>query len=290
MDIIVIFNGLGNQMSQYSFFLAKKNKGVKCKVIFDPRSKSRHNGSELDTIFGVMYEKSLFITFLTFIYKLLKYNFFRKCFSIIGIKREFEPLNYDYNQRFLDKGIGWLNYYVGGWHSENYYHGIRSVILKTFKFPEHIKDAKFEYFKEKLLSSNAVSLHIRRGDFLNVKPGDFYQYGGVATLSYYKKAITFMKKSIENPVFFVFSDDLTWCRINFKAENFIYVDCNFGNNSWRDLYLMTLCKYHINANSTFSWWGAWLCNSENQITVCPTHFLLNVVTKDFYPKDWIRIS
>lgn len=277
-------------MSQYSFFLAKKKKVKYCKVIFAPESRTRHYGYELDKVFGIKYDNGFLIKVLTGIYILLKCRILSRLFPKIGIKLIYEPKNYDYDEKCLGSGFGWLNFYVGGWHSEKYFNDIRSEILKVFHFPQCINDTKFVFYQEKLLSSNAVSIHIRRGDYLNVKPGDFYQYCGVATLSYYKKAIIHMRKYVDNPVFFIFSNDLDWCRKMFNNEDFIYVDCNLGENSWKDLYLISLCRYHINANSTFSWWGAWLCNKNHQITVCPSYFLLNVETKDFYPQNWIKLS
>ena len=99
-----------------------------------------------------------------------------------------------------------------------------------------------------------------------------------------------MKSIIEEPMYFVFSDDIAWCQEHFRNIKCHYVDINNGTKSWRDMFLMSLCHYHINANSSFSWWGAWLCKYEDSITICPEEFIRGVDIKDVYPESWIRIK
>ena len=280
-------------MSQYAFYLAKKNEGCKCVSVFDPASANRHNGSELDKVFGVRFDETLSIKLYKAIYKVFNRRGLNRIAKLIGINFIYEPLNYDYYSSFLKPGKGWLNFYFGGWHSEKYFKNVRGNVLEIFCFDvskEH--DHEFAVFN-KIIEANcnkAVSLHIRRGDYLLSKPGDLYQYGGVATLEYYNRAINLIKSKIDNPIFFVFSNDIQWCRENFKGEEFCFVDCNQAENSWRDMYLMSLCKYHIIANSSFSWWGAWLCQDPDSITICPEKFLANMDTKDFYPEEWEKIA
>lgn len=116
-----------------------------------------------------------------------------------------------------------------------------------------------------------------------------YQFGGVANMEYFKKAMDYINNNISAPVFYIFSDDLAWCRENFLGEQFRFVDCNCGENSWRDMYMMTLCRHHINSNSTFSWWGAWLSNFNDSITVCPKEYIHRLNTPDVYPERWIKM-
>ena len=291
MEVVVIFNGLGNQMSQYAFYIAKKKRNKKCSFIFDPESKNRHNGSELENVFGITYEHTFHIKLITLIYNLINKN---KIFSIllylIGIRIIREPYNYDFSERYLKKRKGLLNYYFGGWHSEQYFYDIRDEIINTFKFKDNSQDRLFIDLKSAICVSNSVSIHIRRGDYLIKNKNSIYQYHGICTDSYYDKAIFKMQQLVDNPIFFIFSNDIDWCKTKFRDDNFVFVDCNTGTNSWRDIYLMSLCKYHINANSSFSWWGAWLCQYNNNITICPEKFLTNIPTKDFYPNRWIKIS
>jgi hypothetical protein len=138
--------------------------------------------------------------------------------------------------------------------------------------------------------TSSVSLHIRRGDFLltsranGVKP-----HAGVCTVEYYRKAIDYMRQHVDAPNFYVFSDDIEWCKATFGTESMNYIDCNHGCDSWRDMKLMSMCRHHINANSTFSWWGAWL-SPHRGIVLRPSRFVSDIVTKDFYPDSWIEIS
>lgn len=293
MDVIVIFNGLGNQMSQYAFYLAKCKKNRKCNIIFDPESQNRHNGSELEMIFNIKYPKNWVFIILERILLLSKNRFFKCLFYLLGIRFLIEPRNYDFTPNLLEEGRSLVNFYIGGWHSEKYFLDIKQDVLESFVFHNkgENKIDQFEWVRKTILSSNnSVSLHVRRGDFLNASSDDFYQFGGVATTEYYKTAIDYIKGKIQNVDFFVFSNDIAWCKEEFGYAGFTYIECNSGPDSWRDLYLMTLCKHHINANSTFSWWGAWLTENEHTIVICPNQFIKNVLTKDIYPERWTRIS
>ena len=130
MDVIVVFNGLGNQMSQYAFYLAKKERNKKCHLIFDPKSANRHNGSELDKLFGVRYSHTLKFKIILLLYTLFTSSRIGKYLSpFLGIRFYYEPRNYDYSEQFLMPGKGLLNFYIGGWHSEKYFRNIRSTIL-----------------------------------------------------------------------------------------------------------------------------------------------------------------
>lgn len=290
MDVVVIFNGLGNQMSQYAFYLAKKRINKNCYCIFDPKSVNEHNGSELDRIFGVKYKSTLIEILLTYIYVLRRKKYIGRILGYLGVRIIREAKNYDYNPILKEKGKYGLNYYWGGWHSEKNFEEIKQTVCDTFKFPTIKDDDEFLYWLETINSDfNSVSIHIRRGDYLNIKKTDFYQFDNVATLDYYKRAIDYIKTRIDKPTFYIFSNDIEWVRKNFCDENIKIIDCNVKENSWRDMYLMSLCHHHINANSTFSWWGAWLCQYHDAIIMCPYKFIRTIETKDIYPNNWIKI-
>ena len=292
MDIVLIFNGLGNQMSQYAFYLSKKKSTPNCIPFYYTRSLNGHNGYELGRLFGINCSKGLQHDCIQFLYRLLESDTYKcvdKLKNFIGLRKISEARNYDYDPKMLlphpQKGI---NFFWGGWHSEKNFISIKDEVTSTFHFPS-IADAKCLAFAERIMNAKeSVSLHVRRGDYLTVSPNSYYQLGGVATPVYYKKAIERILSEKINCSFFVFSDDLEWCKKEFVGINAQFVDCNKGYDSWRDMYLMTLCKNHINANSTFSWWGAWLAK-QNGITICPKEFIHNVNTKDFYPDSWIKI-
>ena len=133
-------------------------------------------------------------------------------------------------------------------------------------------------------------MHVRRGDYLKTSPTDYYQFSDVATEDYYHQAFRKIEAITENPIYFIFSDDIVWCQEHFGYIKCYYVDINHGFKSWRDMYLMSLCHYHVNANSSFSWWGAWLCKYGDSVTICPEEFIRGVDIKDVYPESWIRIK
>ena len=213
MDVVIIFNGLGNQMSQYAFYLAKKNINKACYCIFDPKSVNEHNGSELDRIFGVKYKSTLIEILLTYIYVLKRKKYIGRILGYLGVRIIHEAKNYDYNPNLKKKGKFGINFYWGGWHSEKNFEEIKHIVRDTFKFPIIKDDTEFLYWLKTIKDdNNSVSIHIRRGDYLNIKKTDFYQFDNVATLDYYKRAIDYIKTKIDKPTFYIFSNDIEWVR------------------------------------------------------------------------------
>lgn len=179
-------------------------------------------------------------------------------------------------------------YLTGYFQSEKYFLSIRDNLLAAFKPKKISKDAKAmaeRIAKEK----NSVSLHVRRGDY--VSNPDANQYHGTKGMDYYSAALVRVEKSQKHNTIFIFSDDITWCKKNLKlkAKKVVWVD---GNNSpIEDIYLMSLCKSNIIANSTFSWWGAWLNNNPKKVVVAPKVWFSdpNIDTSDLIPASWVRL-
>ncbi len=142
---------------------------------------------------------------------------------------------------------------------------------------------------EIILNSDSVSLHIRRGDYAKDKKTNAYH--GLLSLQYYHNAISKMSNIVNKPQFFIFSDDIKWVKENFKIAFPAIFILNSNDKAYEDLFLMTLCKNHIIANSSFSWWGAWLCTNPSKIVYAPKQWLAvnNHQTSDLIPKDWHRI-
>lgn len=172
----------------------------------------------------------------------------------------------------MDKNLFWKGFnnivppaYINGqFISERYYKDIRDQLIKDLTFPKLHKDfIAFGNAIEK--TENSVSLHVRHGDKL-YKDTRFV----ILDIDYYKKSIEYIQKRSENTKFFVFSDDITWCKQNLgiTGANLSYLDVSSEDKCYHDLHLMTLCKHHIIANSTFSWWGAWL-SERNGVTCTP---------------------
>jgi len=156
------------------------------------------------------------------------------------------------------------NKYVQGFFTdERYFKGVEDMLRKEFT-PKDPLDKKNEKITDEIKQVNSVSIHVRRGDYITNKANA--KSLGFLGLEYYKNAINKINNSVQNPYFYVFSDDIDWCKSNLAtlASNIIFINHNTGKNSYKDLFLMSTCKQNIIANSTFSWWGSWLnTNSKN---------------------------
>lgn len=291
LEIIYLFNGLGNQMSQYAFYLSKKNKNKNTYYFYNLDSSSNHNGYELEKVFDIKLGRGN--KFFFYIHKVLfasRYFFFRSinCLvrKIFDVKIIQENINYDFNPNLLTSKRG-INLYLGGWHSEKYFLREEKEIRRTFKFNLERLNSYSLSILSKIENSNSVSIHVRRGDYLNEE--NYNTFGCVTNLDYYTNAINLLRERVENPLFFVFTNDYDWVLEHFNSYDFLIVNGNKSEDSWMDMFLISQCKHNINANSTFSWWGAWLNVNKHKIVVCPKEFVHNVVTKDFYPEEWIKL-
>lgn len=294
MDVIIICNGLGNQMSQYALFLMKKKLSSNTRILFDKRSKSIHNGFELNKVFNIQYENSFFDIILFFLFRVLlmkKYSFISRpvifLLNKIGFSIVEENYNYNFNPEYLVSNSYKIRFYYGGWHSEKYFSPIKNQIFKCFEFKIYNQDSRFNNMLKSIIECNSVSIHVRRGDYLD--PVNFTTFGSVCTLEYFLKAIDKMNSLIPNPQYFVFTNDEVWVEQNFPSENLIIVDINKSLNSWKDMFLISKCKNHINSNSSFSWWGSWLNSNENKIVITPKYFINNRYFQDIYPEKWIKL-
>ena len=166
---------------------------------------------------------------------------------------------------------------------EKFFKPIEKIIRKEFELKEKFKEPLKDKTKE-IFSKNSVSIHVRRGDVLKLK--DFY----VLDVDYYKKAVEKIKSKIKDPIFYVFSDEIGWCKKNFKDFG---IKMNFveGQKDYEDLELMKTCKHNILANSSFSWWAGYLNKNPNKIVIAPKKFtMFKRGNKDpELPKDWIKI-
>lgn len=180
-------------------------------------------------------------------------------------------------------------YLRGFWQSEKYFSSHRDLILNTFRFAKR-KSKKSTELMKKIIVENSIAVHVRRGDY--VTNPNAKKYHGLCRASYYHKAGSALSKQISNPIFYVFSDDPAWCKNNLKFPGkTIFVTHNTGNRSWEDMWLMSSCKHHIIANSSFSWWGAWLCNNTNKIVIAPAKWVADPIVEmpDIIPEGWIRL-
>lgn len=177
----------------------------------------------------------------------------------------------------------------GYWQTSRYFCKISDRIRSDFSFVPNLSEAN-QKLLDKIHHSMAVSLHVRRGDYANNQTTNAFH--GLVGLEYYKTAVAEMSKHLKKPVFYIFSDDIDWCRENLATrDEMVYVTGNTGQQSFEDMRLMSACKHHILANSSFSWWGAWLNPNPKKRVIAPLRWFNEPTksTKDLIPKDWIRL-
>ena len=180
------------------------------------------------------------------------------------------------------------SYLSGYWQSYLYFSDIEEIIINEFQFPK-INDSIAQLLAKQILQENSISIHIRRGDFLN---NDLSNVHSTCPISYYNDAMKYINAKVDNPKYFVFSDDVDWVKTNLNIDA-VFVSGNKGKTNFMDMQLMSLCKCNIIANSSFSWWGAWLNKNPNKVIIAPRKWynndFMNNQTVDLIPKSWIRI-
>jgi hypothetical protein len=166
------------------------------------------------------------------------------------------------------------NYHEGYFQSEKYFADCKEEIRKEFQFKEKLQAPE----------GNAIAIHIRRGDYVK-----FANIHLVCTSFYYEKAIAYIQSKVENPVFYVFSEDIEWCKENVKVpEPCFYMD-GLDKPSSHDMQLMSLCKHNVISNSSYSWWAAWLNQNADKIIVAPDRWFADGRGTDIYTDDMVRI-
>ncbi|MGE5582412.1 MAG: alpha-1,2-fucosyltransferase [Bacillota bacterium] len=202
--------------------------------------------------------------------------------EIEDVKRQnhFQERSFSFNPEIKD--IKPSVYLSGYWQSEKYFQDIAEIIRREFtlKYQPDESNMQMTGFIQRYESA---SLHIRRTDYLS-NPNH-----GVVSLEYYHEAVNYLINIIANAHFFIFSDDWQWVRENLRLKYpSTLITLNSAAVGYLDLYLMSLCKHHIIANSTFSWWGAWLSQYPNKIVIVPQKWFhaLPYDTRDLIPESW----
>jgi hypothetical protein len=301
MIFVKIDGGLGNQLFQYSaaYALAKKLQTDICLEI------SFYDKNDLLSIIKNIIKKVLIITahflriklriierfryienyprqlYLDF-FSIPKEQFCRKLPSNIKI---YEEKNFSFDINYFN--IKDNTYIKGGWQSEKYFFHERQNILKLFHLKTPVK-LPVEIETQK----NTVSIHVRRGDYLLGKSNN---YIGVLDLDYYKNAIEIINTKIKEPFYILFSDSPEWCEMNFiplmKNQKFIFFKSKDKNSSLTDFYTMLNCQHQIVANSSYSWWAAWLNQNPEKIVIAPAKPFSDSFPDDYtdyYPESWIK--
>ena len=179
-------------------------------------------------------------------------------------------------------------YLEGYWQSENYFIDIRPLILKELSLKNPLS-AKAGAWAKEITAINSISIHIRRCDFITNKHiSEEYETCGT---EYYLSAMRYMTSKVENPKFFVFSDDIQWAKENIFTDNPISYVSDGTLEDYEELALMSLCRYNISSNSSFGWWGVWLNNHSNKIVIAPKKWFRNPARDDKHivPESWLKM-
>lgn len=182
-------------------------------------------------------------------------------------------------------------YLFGYWQSEKYFVKYEEVIRQELQVRIPPSQKNLELLKQ-IQSTEAISLHIRRGNYVNV---DFVNKShGTCSMEYYEKAVAEIGSTCSQPVYYIFSDDIPWAKENLKLNYpCVFVDHNDDKTDYEDMRLMSACRHHIIANSTFSWWAAWLNDRKDKKVIAPQQWFAdekrNNETIDLIPKQWLRI-
>jgi hypothetical protein len=301
MKIVKIIGGLGNQMFQYAFYCWLHNINDDVRVdVSDFENHYQHNGLELEKVFDInlqlikAQDKDIAqLKDLKLFYKIrrkLGQLIFHDPNLFIKSTHYCAPIYCGYYPYLIENKEN--IYYDGYWQSEKYFDSID--VRAIFKW--HNLSYKTVKCAKKMSNENSISLHIRRLDSFKNFSHLLYLlrlhiFWRDAPKNYYLKAIQEISKRVDNPIFYIFTNNILWVRQNIPLEhNMIIIDWNRGTESNQDMYLMSQCKHNIISISSFSWWGAWLNPNPDKIIISPGKWLSRFVKcMDIIPDKWIKI-
>lgn len=300
MKIVNVIGGLGNQLFQYAFALSLKQRFPQEDILLDIshygalffrayKGRNLHNGYEMDRYFPGL---SLQVATPRQIRRVTRYipNYVlsraarrwlpARASEIIQPKEEaflYNPAVYD---------VTGDAYYEGYWHAISYFKDAYDLIAKEFS--HGTPNAYNQSMMDRMQATESVGIHVRRGDYVGNS-----LVSGICTPAYYAEAVRRISAQVEHPTFFLFSNDLAWCEENIvpllQGEAYVVVSENRGADSTWDLFLMTYCRHLIIANSTFSWWGAFL-NRRGGRVIAPAPWIRERGECDMYLDSWDVIN
>jgi Glycosyl transferase family 11 len=294
MILIQIWGGLGNQMFQFSaaYSLALKNK-TQIGICLD-RGQNVSSGDnftkrefELTTLFNLPITHFVEPKLINF-YAGENLSWFEKVKHKLKRIDSFQETSTIFDPQLFELGSNSL--IDGYFQSEKYFSTISDQLRKAFSFNVHLLNEKSKLLKEKI-SVNTVGIHVRRGDYVS-KP-DINNTHGTCSVNYYREALDLLDENKIDQII-IFSDDPEWVHANLKFRYpTTIVDWNIGGEAWQDMFLLSLCHHFIIANSSFSWWAAWLSSYSDKVVVAPAQWFKdkekNYFTQDLLPESWIRI-
>lgn len=264
MKIVSFTGGLGNQLFEYLFYqqLSRRYRHV---YGYYRQSRLGINGLELQQWFDVQLPTATWYS-----------NFLAAAYKILMKLHLCHPTDED---TYTDgsRGFFFESFFQGRrFHEES---DIQQLTFRPFELSDTNKRAL-----SLIQSVESVAIHVRRGDYMLTE--NYKVLGNICTEEYYRLAVKKIQTLVSNPHYFVFSDDIDWCRAHFDyLERVEFIDWNVGKNSFYDMYLMSKCRHHIIANSTFSYWSARISTSDG-ITIYPERWLWGWDAPDIFPDSW----
>lgn len=288
MVIIKITGGLGNQLFQYGFGKLLENKNFEIK--FDIQTEVTAKNFTERKLDLQKFTHSLAIATSGDVQQYIRFpsgllwRAERKLSQLLRLNsRYYVQKNAHARAEKLKDGT----YYDGYWQLCAYMDDVREILLREI-IPDQNFFEKYRQILTELGAENSVSIHVRRGDYIHIAVNR--KIFEVCEIDYYEDAIKYMKAKLLNPKFYIFTQDIEWAEENFSGSEFQVMK---GGSAIEDMMLMSKCKNNIIANSTFSWWSAWLNTNAAKLVVAPKKWYknseLNGETQNLIPRNWIRI-
>ena len=254
MIIVRIIGGLGNQMFQYAYAKTLQQKGYQVKIdITKLKDHKPHRSFQLNQ-FKIDLEHSKPLS-----------NFLTR----LGFRRSLREKSLLFDKKLLE--VPQREYIQGSFQTEKYFTNNRALLLKQFVAKKELSNSTINYLKGITVQKNACSLHINKSDCKTDEKAN--SLCKTYDLSYYNEAVKLILGKFSESHFFIFSDDISWAKKNLKLSNSTYVEHTVIPHE--NLHLMSLCNHNITANSSFSWWGAWLNQHQNKTVIAPKKWYIN---------------
>jgi hypothetical protein len=279
MIITNIIGGIGNQLFQYYFgrkIADLNNTSLKLDNSgFESYSWHKFELNKFNLEYNIASKEDVEI--------LLQDNFMSRGAQkfLPYYKRKFVKQNVDFYDSNLFK-IKDNSYLEGYWQCDKYFLTMREKILSEITLKPKFKNEQFKDLKKDILKNNSISLHVRRGNYLDLKVP-------VCSIEYYESALNLISKFIEDFKVYIFTNDIEWCKDNFSGKYNVKIISGHENiYDYHELILMSQCKHNIISNSTFSWWAGWLNNSPNKKIIYPK-IAKEMLNKDLFLENWVEL-
>lgn len=283
--VVKFSGGLGNQLFEYCFYLFLKNKYPRDRVYWDSDaylSYTLHYGFEMPAIFPATGCEA--------------YPFIKKIIASEKLRKHLVKRIYEKQASTFDPDIRsssrLIKYYEGYWQTEKYFLPLAEQVREKLTFREDRIKSENKAIAAEMKKENSISLHLRLGDYQN-NPEARKVHGDICTQTYYRNAIEKMRQLFpEGFHLYLFSDEPERLSEIIPTEGLkiTTITNNRGTDSWQDMYLMSSCSHHIIANSSFSWWGAWLNPNPDKVVITPSKWFNTMPAPDMVPENWIRLG